>query len=205
MKTAFFLLFLTITLQGFAGVGGSVGGTGTSQRWFQIGKRLETLEDFDGSLQHIVHWPQVVFSNLSTPVKNVCSAGSVLKTISPLKVCTKTAIVEVCLKNGKDTSEECHKIRPWDSLKESSGKRFVYGCVSSIDEQFETSKFYEAKICTKWKVDEDNRNRNVCVEYGNETKEYPDSYDVSVTHSGTETKNQNVEVANLKFEIPECK
>lgn len=210
MKTLLLIILSFTTLQSFAGVGGSVGGTDRTSRMIQFGKRLVTLEDFDNSLSHVVHWPTVLFANLSTPVKNVCADGSTLKTINPIKVCTKREIVEVCEKGGAHNEEErCRPVRSGEILKESFNKRFIDECVSTVNKNFETSKFYEASVCVKWGLQKneifETARQLKCIVFANETREYPDSYEIEVTKSGNGKENKSELVTKLRFEVPECK
>jgi hypothetical protein len=202
MKTMWLLIFTLISTNGFAGVGGSVGGSSRIM-W---GKRLTTLQDFDESLSHIVQWPLVKFLSNSSPVKNVCTNGAVLKTIKPIKVCTKMAVIEVCTRSStKGSTEECRPVRKGETPKDGFNIKLVLGCVSTTEKNLETSKFYENSICTKWEKDENNKDRWNCIEFGLETKEYADEYDVSVIQNASAHQGGPVEVANLKFEIPQCK
>ena len=209
MKIGISILFSIITLNLFAGVGGSIGGSTGADRSLSLGKRLITLQDFDDSLSHIVHWPEIDFPNIKIPVKNICTEGNTLKTISPVKVCAQKAVVEICEKVGpKGLSEECHKVRPGESLKESYTKRLVYGCTTFMEKNLETSKFYEVPVCIKWreKTDEAKNHSRAwdCTEYNKETKEYPETYKISVTDSSiNHNSTQNVEI-KIKFDIKEC-
>jgi hypothetical protein len=169
-------------------------------------KRPTTLEDYDASRSYIVAWPTVIFSNVSIPVKNVCVDGDNFKTIAPAKFCSESAVVEVCVK-ANHGSEECRPVRKGETPKQSSNIRLVWGCVAYKSQNFETTRSYEASVCTKWERSETNSHDNttwVCVEHGTETKEYALSYDVSVTGNGNNHSGR-VEVANLDFTIPQCK
>ena len=167
----------------------------------------KTLEQYDASNAYIVAWPTVVFSNISVPVKNVCVDGENLKTINPAKYCSKSAVEEVCTKSSPKSSEECRAVNSGETPVQKPGTRLVWGCVAYASKSFETSRTYEASVCTKWEKVETGSHNNtswICVETGSVSKEYALSYDVSVTaigngHSGRE------EVANINFAIPQCK
>ena len=171
-------------------------------------KRLSTLEDYDASRSYIVQWPTVVFSNISVPVKNVCVLGDVLKTVSPVKYCSESAVVEVCVR-GNHSSEECRPVRKGETPKQSSNTRLVWGCVAYANSSFETSKTYMASVCIKWEQNETNSNHAPtykCVEFGKVAKEYASSYDVSViSNMNAGHQSGSVEVAKLNFNLPLCK
>ena len=206
MKKIIFLIISTLSFTAFPGVGGSVGGSGGLSSIF-TGKRLVTLEDFDGSLSYIVHWPIVVALKIEIPVKNICAEGVVLKTIKPQKYCKTTAVVEICERQGHG-SETCRAVRKKENSKESTSLRFVYGCVEYAFKDFETSKFYEASVCARWERNNEIKSNSItykCVEYKNETKEYEDDYMVSVTTNSNSTHQSGpVEVTKLRYEIPVC-
>jgi hypothetical protein len=212
MKFLIGTLLVFVSLQGFSGVGGNVGGSGgqTHERNDRIiwGKRLVTLADYDSSLSHMVSWPNVQFNNNLIPVKNVCADGVILRTINPIKVCIKKAPAEVCIKNTKGNQEECRRLRSGDTLpKENSSTKINYECVEFENQNFETSKFYEIPVCSKWALDPFDTGRNssrTCSEYTKETKEYADKYKVSVTTTNNSTHSERVEVAVFDFEVPPC-
>lgn len=170
-------------------------------------KRPTTLSDYDASRSYMVHWPSVVFSNISIPVKNVCVDGENLKTITPAKFCSESAVVEVCT-TANHGSEECRPVRKGETPVQKPGTRLVWGCVAYSTQNFETTRTYEAQVCTKWEQVQTGSHNNtswVCVEFGTEPKEYALSYDVSVTRNSYSHESGNVEVANLNFTIPQCK
>lgn len=168
-------------------------------------KRPTTLSDYDASRSYIVHWPTVIFSNISVPVKNVCVDGEKLKTIAPAKFCSESAVVEVC-STANHGSEECRPVRKGETPVQKPGTRLVWGCVAYSTQNFETTRAYEAQVCTKWERVQNDKNASwLCVEFGTETKEYALSYDVSVTSNSNSHESGNVEVANLNFTIPQCK
>ncbi len=169
-------------------------------------KRLETLEDYDASRSYVVHWASVVFSNVSVPVKNVCVDGSNLKTISPATYCSESAVVEVCTRTNH--SEECRPVRKGETPKQSPNTRLVWGCVAHASQNFETTVAYQADVCVKWERNENTNHGQAtykCVEMGKVTKDYPLSYDVSVTSNNSSNHGSTVEVANIRFDLPVCK
>jgi hypothetical protein len=212
MKILIGLLLAFVSFQSFSGVGGNVGGSGgqSHERNDRItwGKRLVTLEDYDASLNHMVSWPNVQFNNNLIPVKNVCADGVNLKTITPIKICIKKAPAEVCVKNVKGNQEECRRIRSGENLpKENSTTKINYECVEFENQNFETSKFYEVPVCTKWEQDAFDTGKNTaktCKEYSKETKEYADKYKVSVTSMNNTSHSERIEVAVIDFDLPTC-
>jgi hypothetical protein len=165
-----------------------------------------TLAQYDASRSYIVAWPTVVFSNVSVPVKNVCVDGDMLKTAAPVKFCSESAVVEVCVK-ANHGAEECRPVRKGETPKQSTNTRLVWGCVAYSTQNFATTRSYEAQVCTKWERSENTNHGQgswLCVEFGKETKEYALSYDVSVTGNSNDHSGR-VEVANLNFTIPQCK
>ena len=166
----------------------------------------KTLADYDASRNYIVAWPTVVFSNLSVPVKNVCVDGENLKTIAPVKYCSKQAVIEVCTKINSKSSEECSPVAAGSAPSQKPGTRLVYGCVAYNTNSFSTTRTYQAQVCTKWETVQTGSHNNtsqVCTEFGTEAKDYALSYDVSV--SAMATRGQRVEVDSLNFTIPACK
>ncbi len=169
----------------------------------------KTLEQYDASYAYTVQWPVIGFSAAQVPVKNVCIDGDTFKTINDVKVCTKQAVVEVCTTQGKEQNESCRAVRRGETPKEGPRTRLVYGCVASERQALSVSQFYEEKVCTKWKRNYvGGKERDglswTCLAYDTVTKERADNYDVSVLRNGHGDHN-DIEVANINFELPACK
>jgi hypothetical protein len=166
----------------------------------------KTLAQYDASYQYNVQWPHIGFAGAQVPVKNICTDGEIFKTINDVKVCTKTAVTEVCIinKNG----ESCRNVRNGETPKESPRTRLVYGCVASEGRALEISRFHDEKVCTEWKhnrVSKDSSDPEwTCVAYETVTKEYADNYDVTVIQYGHGDASDR-EVATINFELPVCK
>jgi hypothetical protein len=165
----------------------------------------KTLDQYDASRAYFVHWPTVLFpQNANVPVKNVCVDGELLKTISPVKYCTEMAVVEICTLRNKNSDETCRAVKAGETPAQKPNTRLVWGCVGYATNNFETTRAHDVSVCTKWEqVQEDSKRTSwKCVEWGKESKDYPLSYDVSVTQN---VKDGDREVANLNYTIPQCK
>lgn len=166
----------------------------------------KSLAEYDASYSFDVRWPVVGFSGAQVPVKNVCTDGDLLKTINPVKVCTETAVVEVC-KRFKD-DEVCSPVRAGKTYKEDNRTRLVYGCVNYATKDLQRSKFYETKECSKWKrtmVGGKDKGGPTwtCLEYSTVTKEIAENYDVEVF--STRGKDRyDYPVATKDFSLPAC-
>ena len=166
------------------------------------------LAGYDSSLQYLVSWPQVVMSNLSVPVKNICSEGSTLKTVAPVTYCSVPAVVQVCTKLSNHGETECRDVLPGETPVQAPGVQLIWGCAKTASAMFETTKSYQAPVCTQWEQQNSGSHNtivNVCVKFGTETKIYPDSYTVSVLQMSTSGNRGWNEVAALPFTIPACK
>lgn len=172
---------------------------------FSFASQAMTLEQYDASNSYLVAWPQVVMSNLSVPVKNICSEGELLKTISPVTYCSQPAVVEVCTRQAH-AAEECRPVRQGEKPVQAPGTRWVWGCAGYKSAYLATSKYYMAQVCTRWEEVQNGHNNKsyTCVEFGQEARTYPTDYMVSVDQA-TVHNGGWVEVAALPFSIPACK
>jgi len=188
----FFTLSLTLvfTIPTWAGVGGSAGGS----------SRLQTLEDFDASIRHIVQWPTVQFQNLSVPVKNVCSKGSQLQTIAPVQYCAEPVVSQVCTKNYKGSDETCRAGQPGDENAGGGLTRVVWGCANYRQDNFVTSKIYSTTVCLTYQRD---GRQQTCVDYGLESRQYAEDYSIPILSTMTKPSADNPPL-ELPFHLPDC-
>lgn len=189
MKLVFALLVLAMSATSFA-------------------RHTKTLEQYDASYNFDVKWPSINFSLASVAVKNVCIDGDTLKTINPVKLCTKTAPVEVCTITKE--SENCRKLRKGETPKDGPRTRIVYGCVAYEGKALETSRSYEEKVCATWKRNPARHGKDssepmyICTSYKTVTKEYADNYDVEV-YAVARGDHEDRLVDTINFELPACK